>query len=115
MKELKWCAVVEDDLMAEERIMTQHPEGKQGVNISRAKYEAVREAILAALAEQEPQTFRGLQAAVEERLRGGFEGSIGWYYTTVKLDLEARGEIERVPGASPQELRRVGGSTEGAK
>jgi len=92
-----------------ERIMTQHPAGKQGVNISRAKYDAMRGAILEALAEREPQTFRELQAAVEERLAGSFEGSIGWYYTTVKLDLEARAVIERIPDRSPQELRRAEG------
>ena len=33
--------------------------------------------------------------------------SVGWYATTVKLDLEARGLIERVPDARPQRLRRV--------
>lgn len=96
-------------MMAEDKIMTKHPKGKQGVNISRAKYDKVRGAILEALAEKEPQTFRGLQAVVEERLAGNFEGSIRWYYTTVKLDLEARGEIERIAGSSPQELRRAGG------
>ena len=91
-----------------ERIMTQHPEGKQGVNISRAKYDAMRGSILEALSEREPQTFRALQAAVEERLAENFEGSVGWYFTTVKLDLEAREVIERVPGSSPQELRLAG-------
>jgi hypothetical protein len=33
-----------------------------------------------------------------------FEGSIPWYVTTVKLDLEARGVIERVPGPGEQKL-----------
>jgi hypothetical protein len=33
--------------------------------------------------------------------------SVGWYVTTVKLDLEARKRIERVPGSNPQLLRRV--------
>lgn len=33
-------------------------------------------------------------------------GSVSWYTTTVKLDLEARGELERVPGSRPQRLRR---------
>jgi hypothetical protein len=34
-------------------------------------------------------------------------GSVGWYTATVKLELEVRGEIRRVPGASPQRLLRV--------
>ncbi|MBW3603547.1 MAG: hypothetical protein KY460_01340 [Actinobacteria bacterium] len=32
------------------------------------------------------------------------EASVGWYTTAVKLDLEAREVISRVPGSSPQLL-----------
>ncbi len=31
-------------------------------------------------------------------------GSVAWYTTTVKLDLEVRGEIKRIEGANPQRL-----------
>jgi hypothetical protein len=41
----------------------------------------------------------------EHMLMGKLEGSISWYATMVKLDLEARGEIERIPGSSPQRIR----------
>ena len=34
-------------------------------------------------------------------------GSLGWYVTTVKLELEVRGEIERVADIHPQHLRRT--------
>jgi hypothetical protein len=34
-----------------------------------------------------------------------FRGSIGWYTTIVKLDLEARRLIERIPDKKPQHLR----------
>jgi hypothetical protein len=37
-----------------------------------------------------------------------FEGSVSWYVTTVKLDLETRGVVERVPGQKPQRLRLAG-------
>lgn len=91
----------------DERIMTLHPDGKQGVNIERAKYDAVRQAILDSLAERGEIPFAALDEAVAAHLNEPFDGSIGWYTTTVKLDLEARGEIERVPGRAPQVVRLV--------
>ncbi len=90
-----------------ERMMTLQPDGKQGVNIDRAKYDAIRQAILDSLAEERAISFSRLHEAVSARLSEPFDGSIGWYTTTVKLDLEARGEIERVYGKSPQVVRLV--------
>jgi hypothetical protein len=87
--------------------MTLHPEGKQGVNIEKEKYEVVRQAIIAALQAHQPQTFSGLEQAVTAQLNGNFDGSVSWYFTTVKLDLEARRVLERVPGARPQQIRLV--------
>ena len=95
-------------MASEERIETLHPTGKQGTNIEKAKYDAVRAAIEEALREGGVMTFQGLADAVEEKLSGMFQGSIGWYYTTVKLDLEARGVVERVGSGSPQRLRLTG-------
>lgn len=78
-----------------DRIMTRHPEGKAGVNIERDKYELIRQAILDVLAEG-PATFTGLSESVENRINGHFEGNIPWYVVTVKLDLEARGNVKRI-------------------
>jgi len=92
--------------MEEEKILTLHPEeDKQGVNISRSKYEMIRQAILNAIRSQGSISFKGLVSLIEYNLRNRFEGSIPWYVTTIKLDLEARGEIERVPGQGEQMLR----------
>ena len=88
-----------------ERIMTLHPEGKQGVNIEKEKYDAMRQAIITALQTKQPQTFSGLEQAVNAQLDGHFEGSVSWYFTTVKLDLEARQVLMRVPGTRPQQIR----------
>ena len=91
--------------MDEEKILTLHPEaGKQGVNISRVKYEMIRRAITDAIRSQGTITFHGLVSLVEYNLRNRFEGSIPWYVTTVKLDLEARGVIERLSGPGEQKL-----------
>lgn len=86
-----------------EKVMTLHPEGKQGVNIDRAKYDQFSAAIENTLREQDGLTFTQLNAAIHDRLGDSFDGSISWYVTTVKLDLEARGVIVR-EGSSPQKV-----------
>ena len=83
-------------------IRTLHPEKKQGVNISKEKYEIIRKAILSTLRIQKEMTFMALSRAVEKDVDGNFEGSVMWYVTTVKLDLEARGTVKRVPNSRPQ-------------
>ena len=83
-------------------------EGAAGTRIDRWKYDAMRRAILLALPRNEPGLpFKELAAAVQTHLPENWEGSIGWYVTTVKLDLEARNEIQRVPDAKPQHLIRL--------
>jgi hypothetical protein len=88
-------------------IRTLHPAKKQGVNISREKYEVIRNAILCVLQAQKEMTFMKLSHAVEKEVNGNFDGSVMWYVTTVKLDLEARGEIKRVPNSRPQLVKLV--------
>lgn len=88
-------------------IRTLHPEKKQGVNISKEKYEIIRKAILSTLKKQKEMTFMNLSRAVEKEVNGNFDGSVTWYVTTVKLDLEARGAIKRVPNSRPQLVKLV--------
>lgn len=87
-----------------EKIMTMHPQHKSGVNLDRNKYKLVKTAIIDTLGVEREMTFQELTLSVEDCL-DGFEGSVPWYVTTIKLDLEARGMIERVPGKKPQHLR----------
>ena len=94
-----------------EKILCETPTlGKQPTNIEKWKYIAVRAAILKALPRKGPGLlFKDLPALVEAKLPGKMKaklGSISWYTTTVKLDLEVRGEIARVAGAKPQRLLR---------
>ena len=86
-------------------IRTLHPEKKQGVNINKQKYETIRQAILATLEIEKEMTFMNLSRAVEKKVNGDFDGSVTWYVTTVKLDLEARGKVKRVPNSRPQLVR----------
>jgi hypothetical protein len=48
-----------------------------------------------------------LSQAVEKEVRGKFDGSVMWYVTTVKLDMEARGEVRRVPNSRPQLVKLI--------
>ena len=86
-------------------VKTLHPGKKQGVNISREKYDTIRKAIMSELRANKEMTFMKLSRAVEKTVRGKFDGSVMWYVTTVKLDLEARGEVKRVPNSRPQLVR----------
>jgi hypothetical protein len=88
-----------------DKVRTLHPGKKQGVNISREKYDIIRKAIMSTLHKQKEMTFRNLSRAVEKEVNGTFDGSVTWYVTTVKLDLEARGEIKRVRNSRPQLVR----------
>lgn len=90
-----------------ETIRTLHPEKKQGVNISREKYEIIRKAIISTLRQNKEMPFMKLARAVEKDLHGNFDGSVTWYVTTVKLDMEARGEVTRVPNSRPQLVKLV--------
>lgn len=96
---------------AVERVRTLHPAGKNGVNIERAKYDAMRKALLAVIPKRrDGVAFRQLTDLVRARLpKRTFppEASVKWYVVAVKQDLEARGLIEQVPGRKPQHLRRV--------
>jgi hypothetical protein len=89
--------------MTEKKILTRHPRGKSGKNISVEKYEAVKRAMLSALRAGE-LTHDELTQALQGKLKGKFEGSIGWYGETVKLDLEARKTIVRT-ASRPQRYR----------
>ena len=89
------------------RLTTLHPDpDKQGTRIDAAVYEATKSAILRSL-EQAGDTgvaFGDLSSEVERRSDPTIwaDRSVGWYTTTVKLDLEARSLIRR--SGSPQRL-----------
>lgn len=92
------------------RILTLHPDDKQGVNIERAKYDEMKRALLRVVGRgAQGVPFRELSERVAEHLSDEVFGdaSVSWYCVTVKLDLEARGVLERVPGARPQRVRRA--------
>jgi len=89
-----------------DRVVLENPNtGSTDGTIARSFYDPVRDAILAAIGEAGQLPFAELRAEVERRTRPGLweDSSVGWYTTTVKLDLEAKGLIEKE--GSPQILR----------
>ena len=91
--------------MAEEKILTKHPQGKSGRNISKQSYEQLKTAILAALRKKE-LTHSELFDQLNKTLTGKFDGNVNWYGETVKLDLEARKIIQRTD-SKPQKYRAL--------
>lgn len=90
-----------------DKIETLHPAGKKGVNILRRRYELVRGFIEQTVRERGPLTYQRLDELANEALTDKLDGSVSWYVVTVKLDLEARGVLERVPKTSPHQVRLV--------
>ena len=99
-------------MSTEDKVLCQTPNpGKQPTRIDQWKYDVVRSAILASMpADEQGVEFSQLPELVAGHLSAGdLErlGSVSWYTTTVKLDLEVKGEIERLPDSKPQRLRRM--------
>lgn len=86
--------------MLDEKILTLHPQGKSGKNISRKTYDTIKTAMLQALKNKE-LTHNELFEQIAKILNGKYKGNISWYSETVKLDLEARKLIKRT-SSKPQ-------------
>ena len=92
-------------MAAEAFFLTIHPEPrKKGTRIEKSKFDLMREAILKNLRTYGTLSFTKLENLLEDQLLKNFDGSVMWYFTTVKLDLEARGVIRRVPNTEPQQI-----------
>lgn len=89
----------------EEKFQTLHPQGKNGVNISKKKYDLIRAFIIKKIKKHQQISFGNLCDLAKEEVQPNFDGKVIWYVVSVKLDLEARDIIERIPKTSPHELR----------
>lgn len=90
--------------MKPEQIQTLHPvAGKTNKKIALDKYQTIREELIRILKKQEP-THTELMELLYQRVKDSFVGGVQWYGETVKLDLEARGMVERF-GSKPERYR----------
>lgn len=91
----------------EEKILTKHPKRKSGFNVNKNKYDVIRKSIVECLQIKKELIHTELEKMVKSKLKDKFKGSIPWYNEVVKLDLEARKIIERMPNAKPERYRLI--------
>jgi hypothetical protein len=92
-------------------VKLKHPQGKNAISMSKNKYDLLKPVVLKFLRTQTKATFTELSAGIANELKRKetkFRGSLLWYLEWVKLDLEARKIIKRVPNTTPQEYMIVG-------
>lgn len=86
-----------------------HPKGKKAVTMDREKYNVLQPLVLKIL-KSKSATFSELTIAVIGELKAAgtkFPGSIPWHLEWIKLDLEGRKMIVRIPETSPQQYELV--------
>ena len=98
--------------MEDKKVVCETPTlGKKPTRIAKWKYDIVRQAILNSIPKKgDGLLFKELPEKVKHELSIHDKtrlGSIGWYTTCVKLDMEVKGEIMRVSGSKPQRLIRL--------
>lgn len=97
----------------DEKLLMMNADGTPSkTHLALFKYEPYKRAILSALqdAGDEGVYFKDLPEQVRVRLPEKDLtklGSIMWHVTTVKLDLEGRGQIERIAKVKPQKVRLI--------
>jgi hypothetical protein len=75
------------------------------VNILLSKYNQIKDAILEVIQKEGEISYEELSDRLIAEMQDTFDGKVIWYVVSVKLDLEARGIIERIPKTSPHRLR----------
>jgi hypothetical protein len=81
--------------METEKIQTMHPDPtKSNKKILLLKYQTIKTTLLSILQVSE-LTHTDLMEKLYQEVKDTFEGGVQWYGEVVKLDLEARGIIER--------------------
>ena len=91
-----------------------HPDPtKQGTRVTKEYYDVYKEALLKIIPtkdeSEEGIEFVALSKDVVAYLPEGItdKTSVGWWTTVLKLDLEARGVIERLPTKGRQRVRKT--------
>ncbi len=62
--------------MDDEKILTLHPQGKQGVNILKRRYDQIKDAILKILREEGAVSYQYVSDKLVDELASGFDGKV---------------------------------------
>ena len=95
-------------MTAGDKVPCRTPTGRTATNVPAWKFDACRAAILHEIGDGEVRASALARAAgrhLGAEAREGL-GSLPWHVTTVRLEMEVRGELRRLPGA-PVRLRRA--------
>ncbi len=82
------------DNIVDKKIQLEHPEGKNAIRMDEEKYRVIHKEMVKVIKEKKSIKPMMLLEEVSNRLRGKVEGSIKWYGCSVKLDMEAKKQIE---------------------
>lgn len=88
----------------ESKVQLKHPAGKKAISMDIRKYNVLKKPLLNLLKTKGESTHEEMLQAITtdfQKNKTKFEGSIEWHMEWVKLDLEARKEIKRIPKTSP--------------
>lgn len=88
---------------ADKGMKTENITGKSGTNVTPEKYYAIREAMLEILpTEGKGLTLDEMVSLIQPRVpKELFPNGVTWYTVSVKLDLEAKGLVKRLPETRP--------------
>ena len=101
-----------ENSMPAEKVLCRTPTpNKKPKQIAKSKFDMVHRAILRVTPKRgEGVSFNELVDLVEGVLKPAELqdlGNLSWHVVTVKLEMEVRGELERIPKVVPQRLRRA--------
>ena len=92
------------------KVQLKHPQGKKPISMPKEKYDLLKPMVLKYLRANGKATFGAMSSAIAKEFKTNkikFKGSVPWHLEWVKLDLEARKVIKRVPNTTPQEYMIV--------
>ena len=94
-----------------ERIQMKHSDpSKKTVTMEKQKYDALRDALRNVMKTGKEMTFAEMVKGVSTRFaknKTDFKGSVQWHLAWVQMDLEAKKELVKNTGVSPQTFRLV--------